>query len=94
MSNPVSGKNNPVAPIPAGLAARLLYPKTPWLVSEALFERIMKQASASQNSSKGFTTCELLTSDPEYDFELYGGLWVSPQPDKRPAERTQHDRHE
>lgn len=67
MTNSVNSQNSPIS---AGLAAILPHPQTPWLFSKRLFERIRKQESASSAQPKAFTTCEILSSDPEYDFML------------------------
>lgn len=68
MTNAVNTQNSVSTPIPAGLAARLPHPKTPWLISQGVFERILKQGSASTAQSKTYTTCQVLSTDPEYDF--------------------------
>ena len=54
-------------------------------------------ASATLPSTQQLETILLsrnATQIPNTTSSLYGGLWARPRPDQRPAERTQHDRHE
>lgn len=51
--------------IPPDLNTFLPNRQTPWNVSSQLFDRIM-----SQNSDQPFSTCEVLSSDPEFNFIL------------------------
>jgi hypothetical protein len=52
-------------PIPSNLKSQLLNPQTPWNVSPTLFGRIQAQAS-----DQPFRLCEVLNTDPEFNFIL------------------------
>jgi len=65
-AGPAAGAG-PKLPIPPDLVSILPRPEIPWSLSQALFERMQKQASPA---GKHFKTCEVWGSDPEYDFVL------------------------
>ena len=54
-------------PIPNGLSDTLPHPQSPWKVNFNLFNRVKSQLL---NSSKPFSTCEVLNTDPEFSFIL------------------------
>ncbi|MBS0649274.1 MAG: hypothetical protein JSS10_08645 [Verrucomicrobia bacterium] len=58
---PVSSKK----PFPENIKSSLPLPETPWQISPSLFSRIQ-----SQTSNLAFRVCEIVSSDPEYDFIL------------------------
>jgi hypothetical protein len=52
-------------PLPGNLKSQLPNPQTPWNVSSPLFSRIQAQAS-----DQPFKLCEVLSSDPDFNFIL------------------------
>src|SRR5262245_1415763 len=59
--------NLPQHPIPSDLKSTLYNPLTPWRVSPALFKRVSDQNVPLDIS---YRTCEVLYTDPEYQFIL------------------------
>src|SRR4051812_15582334 len=66
----------PTTPIPTDLNALLPSPRTPWNLSDSLFQRVCSLQAIFQgaggaglmDTDVGFRTCEVETSDPEYEF--------------------------
>jgi WD40 repeat protein len=58
---PVSSKK----PFPENIKSSLPQPETPWQISPSLFSRIQ-----SQTTNLAFRVCEIVSTDPEYDFIL------------------------
>ncbi|HEY4833011.1 MAG TPA: hypothetical protein VIH61_10680, partial [Waddliaceae bacterium] len=54
-------------PIHPDLKEEPAIPKTPWVISKALFNRISEQLTPAHQR---FKKCELLSSDPEHAFVL------------------------
>src|SRR5882762_3488599 len=52
-------------PIPTNLKSTLPHPETPWNISSNLFNRLK-----TQPSNKPFKTCEVLNTEPEFNFIL------------------------
>ncbi len=68
-SKPVPGlAHGDSSTIPPGLAASHTYPRSPWLFSKSLFERLKKLEAAE--APRTFTACTIERSDPEYNFVL------------------------
>jgi hypothetical protein len=61
----VTPKPHQECPLPTGLNQTLAQPQTPWNVSSPLFGRIK-----TLSSDQSFKLCEVLTTDPEYNFIL------------------------
>ncbi len=55
------------SPVPSNLQHALAHPKSPWKFSEALFTRLQ---NASKDATMSYHACEVLQSDPEYDFVM------------------------
>jgi len=54
--------------IPAGLATLLPNPRTPWHISQPLFDRMQKEGAGAGAPTKPFKACPVISSDPEFAF--------------------------